>query len=189
MNETSKSHNLRLMRHDFDLYFQGQVIDIGCGSDPIKTSIPPVCWDIADGDAMLMSSIPPNTFDTVYSSHCLEHLMDINIALSNWVRICKPNGFLYIVVPDYTLYEKRTWPSLFNCDHKHSFSLTIVRETVNRSNHFNILENMVPLMADLNCALIRAELEDLHYDYHNKNEDQTMGPALAQICTIWRKNG
>lgn len=189
MKETSKCHDIRLQRGDFDNYIKGSIIDIGSGPDPIRPPNGTVrAWDLRDGDGMLLQSISDSTVDCVYSSHCLEHLKNIRIALVNWLRVLKPGGYLYFTVPDFKLYEKEQWPSKFNADHKFSFSLDKTKSSVGRENHVNIQQDLVPLLGSLDCSLISATLEDFGFDYTDLTSDQTMKSAVAQICVIARKN-
>ena len=120
MVETRKAAPRRDNEGFFDKYCQGKGIDIGCGKDPISDGC--VCWEKADGDAQLMQGVEDDSFDWVYSSHCLEHIVDTTQALKNWWRILKPNGFLILLLPHRDLYEKRKkLPSRWNPDHKHLF--------------------------------------------------------------------
>jgi len=125
MRETSKCHDMRLARGDFQNYLRGDGIDIGAGDDALRVPSGTVRpWDQPDGDAQLLAGISADCFDFVYSSHCLEHMRGVPEALENWIRVLRPGGWLYVVVPDYLLYEKMTWPSPFNSDHpteKHTF--------------------------------------------------------------------
>ena|SRR3990167_5290879 len=69
-------------------------------------------WEIADlnaseivdhvCDASDMTCFQENTFDEVYASHVLEHFdyLQTSKVLSEWNRILKLNGILYISVPD-----------------------------------------------------------------------------------------
>ena len=109
-------------------YLYGDVIDVGCGPDPINNnqykyikSVRP--WDMPDGDAQKLSSIQNYTYDCLHSSHCLEHMVDPREALKNWVRVVKQGGFLVVTVPDEEMYEHLLWPSRFNNDHKWSFGM------------------------------------------------------------------
>lgn len=119
MSETAKAKARRIREGFFDKYVHGQVIDIGCGRDPLT----PDCqrWDaeLGSGDATFMAGLPHECFDTVYSSHCLEHLHFPHAALVRWFELVKRNGHLILFLPDRALYEKRfTLPSNWNGDHK-----------------------------------------------------------------------
>jgi SAM-dependent methyltransferase len=75
----------------------------------------------------LLEGVASASFDFVHSSHCLEHMRNPEEALTNWLRVLKPGGYLIVTVPDEDLYELGTWPSCFNADHKWTF--TICKET------------------------------------------------------------
>ena len=189
-NETRKCYEKRLRRGDFEKYLLGRGLDVGCGPDPLtapQAAVDP--WDLGEGDGEVLSAIKDGTYDFVYSSHCLEHLRSVETALSNWARALKTGGALYVVVPDYTLYEKETFPSRYNSDHKHTFSLHISRKAAGRANHWNIKEDLAPLLRSLGIELVESFLEDDHYDYGMSPEkDQTHFPqTLAQITIIGRK--
>lgn len=190
MRETSKLAEYRkVVGHD-QLYLKGEGIDIGCGADPLVTEYGSVVkWDMQDGDAMLMESVRDDVFDFVYSSHCLEHVVDVAETLRNWVRIVKPGGFLYVVVPDWILYEKETWPSMFNSDHKHTFSGEVSRETVGRENHWRIEDDVRDVLESVGAELVEVELQDNNYRYDwPASVDQTMGNATAQVLFVAKKN-
>jgi len=165
MNESTKCHSFRKKRGDFATYLRGSGIDIGAGRDPLRVAEGTVrAWDMADGDAQLLVGVPDNHYDFVYSSHCLEHMRHVPEALANWIRVLKPGGYLYIVVPDYILYEKLVWPSRFNSDHKQSFSFLVQRASVVRDNHFHIDQDLLPLLSQLGIDHVRTP-EDLLKKY------------------------
>jgi SAM-dependent methyltransferase len=120
-HEASKTRAVR--GKDFDrTYLSGRVIDIGCGPDLVVPHAEP--FDLDQGDAQQIGMLRPNlAYDTVYSSHCLEHMKDVPAALSQWWALVKRGGFLVLVVPDEDLYEQGGWPSLFNPDHKATFRI------------------------------------------------------------------
>lgn len=118
--ETGKAHDRRMREDFFDKYCQGEGLDIGCGSDPVT----PGCsgWDLCNGDAQELEGVPDESFDFVYSSHCIEHMTDVRRAIANWFRVVKRGGYLIIYGPERDLYEKRrTLPSRFNPHHQHMF--------------------------------------------------------------------
>jgi len=165
-------------------------MDVGAGDDPLKVTNGHVrSWELSDGDAMYLHGVCDGEMDFVYSSHCLEHLLHFDYALINWIRVLKPGGILYVVVPDYELYEKCSWPSRFNPDHKASFSLRISRRQVGgRANHYHLLDDVVPFLNRYGVQLLEVRLEDYGFDYSASADcDQTLGAATAQLCLIGRK--
>ena len=118
--ETGKAHARRQREGFFDKYCNGEGLDIGCASDPLT----PTCsgWELSNGDAQYLRGIEDESFDFVYSSHCLEHMRDVRIALKNWFRVVRRGGTLILYIPHRNLYEKiKTLPSKWNIDHKHMF--------------------------------------------------------------------
>lgn len=104
-------------------YLKGQILDIGAGFDPITKNA--VVFDKAQGDAQeIQKFFPKNSFDTVFSSHCLEHMVDPISAITKWYSLVKPGGHLIVIVPDEDLYEQGHFPSIFNQDHKATFTLS-----------------------------------------------------------------
>ncbi len=103
MRETAKNYEDRIANGDFANYLHGNGIDIGGGTDCLK--LPEGIegtvrlWDFQDGDAQYMHKVRDESFDFVYSSHCLEHMRDLKTAFTNWLRICRKGGILYICVP------------------------------------------------------------------------------------------
>lgn len=190
---TTNSLEWRKKVGDFEKYLRGDGIDIGGGYDVLQTPYGSVKnWDVLDGDAKDMLGIPDNTYDFVYSSHCLEHVTDVELAIKNWARILKPGGVFFVCIPDWELYEQENWPSKFNYDHKFSFSMKKTRKDVGRENHYHLDQDLLPILAENGITLLENRLEDHRYDYNlPKGIDQT-GPArdaLAQICLIGRKHG
>ncbi len=106
----------------FDLYCQGKGIDIGAGCDPVTPTAEVWDKDHGHGDATFMNGKKDASYDYVYSSHCLEHIKDLSLALNNWWRLVKPGGYLIILIPHRNLYEqKHELPSRFNVGHEHFF--------------------------------------------------------------------
>lgn len=119
MAETSKARERRIQERFFLKYIHGRGIDIGCNDDPLT----PECekWDLiyGRGDATLMFGANENSYDWVYSSHCLEHLDFPHAAILRWFSLVAPGGHLILLIPDRSLYEKRlTLPSRYNPDHR-----------------------------------------------------------------------
>lgn len=189
MNEQTKSHATRLRNDDYR-FLRGNVLDIGCGPDPIKLAPPTTVtgWDLGDGDAQYLETLQDEKFDAVVSSHCLEHMSDVPTALANWSRVLKEGGYMLIYVPSWTFYERRQWPSPYNGDHKASFDL--IDPDVRPNHPFYGMREMRELGLACGLTLVDARLELDNYNLrkvHDLTRDQTMENALAQVTFIFLK--
>ena len=88
---------------------------------PLARSI--VNYDRPGWDAQTCANIADAEFDFLYSSHCLEHLDDPQLAFGHWLRVVRPGGWLVVDVPDEDLYEQGVFPSRFSTGHQHSFTV------------------------------------------------------------------
>lgn len=180
MHELSKSIQRRLHDPNFlTRYFVGAGIDIGAGPDaltqyrelfPLVTSVR--AWDRADGDAQMMETCIDAQFDFVHSSHCLEHMNDPRVALTNWFRILKPGGHLIVLVPDEDMYEQGVFPSTYNPDHK--FTFTVFKRSSWSARSQNVMELLMALGEE--ADVIKLEQLTASYRYGLPRLDQTQTP-------------
>ncbi len=168
-------------------YLVGHGIDIGAGDDGLSRYLDLFHrmktvrdWDTGDGDAMHMKDVEDDRYDFVNSSHCLEHLIDPWIALNNWLRICKPGGYILIVVPDAELYEQGHWPSRYNPDHKWRFSINSDIGVRNVS----ILDLLGSSLYEDKIRVLKIELLDAHYNYQMKDVDQSLFDSCEPAIEI-----
>lgn len=94
-----------------------RVLNVGCGSSTLDQL--PECFRMGDwqhvrldinpavkpdilADATDLNAIEDSSIDAVYSSHNLEHLHlhEVPQALSEMLRVLKPNGFVLLTLPD-----------------------------------------------------------------------------------------
>lgn len=180
--ETSKARARRLREGYFEKYLVGNGIDIGCGDDPIT----PYClaWDREQGDAQTLPGVAPESFDWVYSSHCLEDLPDPRSALLRWWEVLRPGGHLLVVVPDEDLYEQGFFPSRFNPAHRWTF-------TIHKSASWSPVSlNLTELVAPLpNHRTLWLRTCDAGYDYTGGVWDRTAGPVEVHIEALLQKHG
>ncbi len=192
MRECSKSIHRRLADANFATrYFVGKGLDIGGKPDPLAlylelfprmTSVR--TWDWEDGDAQFLAGEGDDSYDFVHSSHCLEHLVDPRAGIASWFRVIRPGGHLVVLVPDEDLYEQGVFPSTYNRDHKHTF--TICKPT----SWSPASINLVDLLRTLGPAADVLKIELLHgtYRFGLPRYDQTMSPvADCAIELIVRK--
>lgn len=90
--------------------------NIGCGPDDgggrlpayfskwrhLRVDIDPAVRPDILGDLTDLSRIPDASVDAVWAAHCVEHLYahEVPVALKEFHRVLKPDGFACILVPD-----------------------------------------------------------------------------------------
>jgi SAM-dependent methyltransferase len=178
MHETSKSFLRRM--HDIRFvhtYFVGKGIDIGAGPDPVSVyaeKFPLMTgvdiWDLPQGDAQYMQTVADNTYDFVHSSHCLEHMHDPYVAFENWIRICKPGGHIITTIPEEDLYEQGSWPSIYNGDHKTTW--TILKHQSWSPVSINVIEFLYQFKETI--QVLKIERLDQAFVYSKQRIDQTL---------------
>ena len=171
-------------------YFVGDGLDVGGGYDGLEQyrhlfpAIKSVRnWDLADGDAQLLAGVPDGQYDFVHSSHCLEHMLDPLIALKNWWRVLRAGCYLVLMVPDEDLYEQGGWPSTFNNDHKHTFTIWKQKSWCRASRNVVDLVQALP-----HARILKLQLLDQTFIYGAKRIDQTSGMVgeCAIECVLWK---
>jgi SAM-dependent methyltransferase len=186
VNETSKALLRRLADSRYATrYFVGDGIDIGSGPDPLFQYVEQFplmrscrSWDLPDGDAQLLATIPDASLDFAHSSHCLEHMHEPSAALSNWLRVLKPGGHLVVMVPDEDLYEQGVFPSTYNSDHKWTFTIAKTR------SWSPVSVNLTRLLQghSAGAEILKIERLDAAHRFSLDRFDQTLTPVAE--CAI-----
>jgi SAM-dependent methyltransferase len=153
---TEASKTKAIWSHEVLSLLRGSGIDIGCGPDPILPHVDR--FDREHGDANEITRHVTKRYDFVFSSHTLEHMRDPYAALREWFALVKPGGHLIVLVPDEDLYEQGAFPSVFNDDHRFTFTLSKQKSWSPRS--VNVLE----LVRSVPGELVSATLQDHGYD-------------------------
>jgi ubiquinone/menaquinone biosynthesis C-methylase UbiE len=175
-------------------WFVGKGLDIGCGYDvlPVTNQVTEMQgYDTLFGhkNAQYLPEIEDCVYDFVVSSHCLEHMVNPSISVVNWLRVLKIGGFLVVTIPEWELYEHKHWPSKFNGDHKHSFTMRSWREQ-STTRRCPSLISMLPFLqqfADYTDVEMLQMLTE-HYDLTlGPHIDQTGSPAECAIEFVLRK--
>lgn len=109
----------------------GAGLDVGCGTDKVHPEC--VGFDKQSRSGVTVGSAEKlpfndNRFDWVYSSHCIEHLDEPEQAISEMIRVLKPDGTLILYLPYKDWYDD-VYP---NSWHKHQFRPSDVLEMVKR---------------------------------------------------------
>ena len=177
MDEAKKTNQIR--GQDFaNKYLTGKVIDIGAGNDLVSEGAER--FDRDNGDANYITQYrESNYYDTVHSSHCLEHMHEPKNALLEWCKLIKSGGYLVIVVPDEDLYEQGFWPSRFNSDHKATFT------TKTGKSWSPVSYNIVDLVTSLpNSKVLSVEIHDKYYDYNLQTKYPP--PEIKILSLYWK---
>jgi len=157
VRETSKTRGLLT---ELELRaLSGKGLDIGCGDDPVRPDVQP--FDVDQGDANCVTRFITDleSYDYVFSSHCLEHMYDPCTTIADWWKLVKPEGTMFVVVPDEDLYEQGYWPSLFNSDHKATFTIS------KQSSWSPVSRNLMDLARALpDAEIVSVRLQDHRYE-------------------------
>jgi SAM-dependent methyltransferase len=86
----------------------GEIGTFGCMSG--RTTVADISADAGD-----LSFLADETFDSVVSRHCFEHLPDPVATLREWLRIIRKGGLLNLVLPN------DEWRDFLNMDKDHKF--------------------------------------------------------------------
>jgi ADP-heptose:LPS heptosyltransferase/predicted SAM-dependent methyltransferase len=121
------------IRFDLIPYCGGSVLDLGCG--PSKVFAHAVGVDNYTETRLFGIQMKPDvevetcerlpqfadaSWDCVFSSHLLEHIVDFKAALQEWWRLVKPGGTLVLYLPHKAFYPNIGQEGA-NPDHKHDF--------------------------------------------------------------------
>ncbi|CAN0423527.1 unnamed protein product, partial [Phaeothamnion confervicola] len=119
-------------RYDLVPYLGNTCLDIGCG--PHKVFPHFIGLDSGKDTGLFGIEMKPDitgectriplfgdgAFDTVFSSHTLEHIEDHEAALAEWWRLVRVGGYLILYLPHKDLYPN-IGEAHTNPDHKHDF--------------------------------------------------------------------
>ncbi len=158
--EAGKTYHRHCADGFFRRYMAGDVVlDIGYkGYDNPKgiTVIPHAIGVDLDYPGYDGTTLPfaDRSVDTVYSSHCLEHIDAYQDVLRDWYRVLKIGGFLVCVVPAQLLYERKERPpSRHNLDHKRFYTAA------------SLLLEVQASLEENSYRLRHLEENDMGYDY------------------------
>ncbi len=117
-------------------YVSGAILDIGCGTEKIDPKAigidvrktPAVDVVVPGFDKLSAELAKQNqltSYQTIFSSHCLEHLQDDMGALADWFSMLTFGGHLILYLPDDDHYDNDANP-----EHLHRYTYEAFRQTV-----------------------------------------------------------
>lgn len=144
--EASKSHAARVYSGFYRSWLSGRnVLDIGYrgglgDADPVVPQATGVDLGFPGYDGVNLPFSDASQ-DSIYSSHCLEHMNEPEAVIKEWFRVLRVGGYLVAVVPHQYLYERRWKLPSAHPDHLRFFtpaSLLALFELALAPNHFRV---------------------------------------------------
>jgi len=154
MSEASKT------RKRVKLFLKGtNGIDIGCGDDKITPNCIGVDRVPQKGVNLVWDArklpFTDNTFDWVFSSHCLEDIKEWEKTVQEWTRILKKDGYIILYMPHGDYYPK-AGSELANKAHTRDFYPEEVEKVLYKYAHIVTVQTFKP--------------PDGKYDYINRGK-------------------
>lgn len=186
MKETSKAMQRRWLESDAGMFpwkkiLSGKGLDVGPGDDPLTCAM---AVNLPDGEecdiTQILHPCLQAKFDFVHASQVLEHMRFPIEAFHSWIKMLKVGGWIVGTVPDFKLYEHKTWPSRWNKAHQTSWSMAAMIEADDvptRCNHI-VLPYWFLNFPEMKLQMCR--LVDTNYNYDLKGVDQTAGPLEVE---------
>ena len=125
--ENSRNNEARKICWEFVPYFHGRILDIGAGPYPVFPHVTVLDngdhWGVHGqgiaADAQKLDMLASRSWDTVFSSHLLEHIPydDVPATLREWCRVVRDDGHLCLYLPDEDQYPE-VGHKHANADHK-----------------------------------------------------------------------
>lgn len=103
----TNGNSARFAKPFFDEVCKGDNgIEIGYGKNEWRLNQNALCYDITDNsqyknDIEYLKQFEKNSFDWIFSSHCLEHIKDYKKSLMTWTKYLKKEGVLFLYLPHY----------------------------------------------------------------------------------------
>ena len=167
--EAGRSYLRRVRSGFFDRYCSGPIVldvgYIGYDNPEKKPALPNAIGIDLDYPGYYGLDLPfdDGTVDTVFSSHCLEHILYEHATIRDWMRVLKVGGFIVCVVPSQALYEKRRFlPSRFNSDHKRMYTPASLARSFEEALEVNTYR--VRHLAENDCGFNYALGPETHSD-------------------------
>lgn len=128
-----------------------------------------------------------NTYEYIYLDDIIQKLDSIEEILQKSFRAIKPGGYVFAKVPDFKLYEKYIWPSIYMIDHKLSFSNEVERSEANRTNHWHT-NDLTKLAEEIGFQRFCFDLDDENFDYDKPLLDnQARNGASCHLILKFKK--
>lgn len=115
--------------------------DIGCMKK--EWSLPgSICIDSSFDDGWDATNLPQKNVDYIFSSHCLEHILNWVNVMDYWYETLKVGGVLFLYLPDYS---QEYWKPWNNRKHFNILSPQIIQDYMIDRGYDKIFKSQVDL--------------------------------------------
>jgi len=143
---------------------------------------------VAPGDAL---PVPDESEDFIISSHVIEHFFDPIKTLGEWLRVVRPGGYIFVIVPhkDRTFDKERERTPLSELIDRHEGRIPPPQEAPDphKPQHFSvwITEDFLQLCEHLKLKVVE------HHDVDDKvgNGFTVVLQKEGELATVRRKAG
>lgn len=153
----------RLEFNEVIQYTGGTGVDIGCGLNKIHSAAIGIDMRLGSKDFgyayganiayrpekpyLELPWFADESLDFVFSSHCLEHIVDPVKSVKEMRRTLKKDGYLVIILPDDRYYPRKGEKGA-NPDHKMDYSFELLVTIVQQAGKFDVVQ-----LDTLHCKL------------------------------------
>lgn len=137
------------VKWDLIPYTTGRGLDLGCGQFKTFEHFTGVDnghhWGNKGVDVMVetcekLDIFADSSFDFVFSSHLLEHIVNTEATLKEWMRVIKNDGYLILYLPHKDFYPNVGQDGA-NPDHKHDFVPDDIIRFMKKCGSWDLIEN------------------------------------------------
>lgn len=119
----------------------GEGYDIGCMKK--EWSFPgSIAIDSSFADGWHATNLPKSDVDYIFSSHCLEHILDWVNVMDYWYDALKYGGVLFLYLPDYS---QEYWKPWNNRKHFNVFFPQLIEDYMIDKGYKNIFKSGIDL--------------------------------------------
>ena len=128
-----------------------------------------------------------NLYDYIYLDDIIQKLDSLEDVFTKSFKALRTGGYCFAKVPDFKLYEKYIWPSIYMINHKLSFSNEVTRSETNRANHWHT-EDLTKLAEELGYQRFCFDVDDENFDYDKPLlENQAKNGASCHLILKFKK--
>ncbi len=138
-----------------------------CDIDNHYSNVSKECYNIEPRKVDIVSfgdNLPfkDNVWDFVINSHALEHFWDPIAALNEWMRVIKPNGYIYMNIPhkDRTNDKDRPTTTIEELEYRHTHPSEAPDPTIDCHHNVWRTQDFLDLCKHLNLNVIYSSDKD-----------------------------